>query len=118
MAGAEIEDNQWGFGQIAALFTWAAIPVEISYKLNGGLYYARQAWKTESTNHRPSGRLAEGTIPDILPIVSLDRASGYWENHPVQTAPATTAVPYPGPHEKQQGSESKVSSSLLQSESV
>ncbi|EHK17822.1 uncharacterized protein TRIVIDRAFT_136014, partial [Trichoderma virens Gv29-8] len=35
VAGPEFEDNEWGFGQVAALFTWLPIPVEISYKLNG-----------------------------------------------------------------------------------
>lgn len=35
VAGPDFEDNEWGFGQVAALFTWLPIPVEISYKLNG-----------------------------------------------------------------------------------
>ncbi|KAL6694281.1 hypothetical protein J3F84DRAFT_395948 [Trichoderma pleuroticola] len=34
LVGPHVEDNEWGFGQVAALFTWLPIPVEISYKLN------------------------------------------------------------------------------------
>lgn len=35
LAGAEFTDDEWGFGQIAALFIWAPIPVEILFVLHG-----------------------------------------------------------------------------------
>lgn len=35
VAGADFEDDDWGFGQIAALFIWAPIPVEILFVLDG-----------------------------------------------------------------------------------
>lgn len=35
VAGEQFEDDDWGFGQIAALFIWAPIPVEILFVLHG-----------------------------------------------------------------------------------
>jgi hypothetical protein len=35
VAAQDFQDNQWGFGQVAALFIWAPIPVEILYHING-----------------------------------------------------------------------------------
>jgi hypothetical protein len=35
VAGDHFEDQVWGFGQVAALFTWIPIPVEMSYRVNG-----------------------------------------------------------------------------------
>jgi len=35
VAGDYFEDHVWGFGQVAALFTWIPIPVEMSYRVNG-----------------------------------------------------------------------------------
>lgn len=35
LARDKFEDDQWGFGQIAALVIWAPIPVELLYVLNG-----------------------------------------------------------------------------------
>lgn len=35
VARDQFEDDQWGFGQIAALTIWAPIPVELLYILNG-----------------------------------------------------------------------------------
>lgn len=35
LARDKFEDDQWGFGQIAALVIWAPIPVELLYILNG-----------------------------------------------------------------------------------
>jgi hypothetical protein len=35
LARDQFEDDQWGFGQIAALTIWAPIPVELLYILNG-----------------------------------------------------------------------------------
>lgn len=35
LARGQFEDDQWGFGQIAALTIWAPIPVELLYILNG-----------------------------------------------------------------------------------
>lgn len=35
LARDQFEDDQWGFGQIAALTIWAPIPVELIYILNG-----------------------------------------------------------------------------------
>ncbi|ERF77026.1 hypothetical protein EPUS_07932 [Endocarpon pusillum Z07020] len=34
VAGEQFEDDDWGFGQIAALFIWAPIPVEIFFVLH------------------------------------------------------------------------------------
>jgi hydrogenase-4 membrane subunit HyfE len=31
VAGMQFEDDAWGFGQVAALFIWAPIPVEFLY---------------------------------------------------------------------------------------
>ena len=38
VAGDDFEDHIWGFGQVAALFTWIPIPVEMSYRVNGKCY--------------------------------------------------------------------------------
>jgi hypothetical protein len=35
IAVPNFEDNEWGFGQVAALFTWLPIPIELSYAVNG-----------------------------------------------------------------------------------
>jgi hypothetical protein len=43
VAGGEFQDDQWGFGQVAALFIWVPIPVEISYRINGMFHSATPA---------------------------------------------------------------------------
>ncbi|KAH8900515.1 hypothetical protein GQ53DRAFT_776313 [Thozetella sp. PMI_491] len=35
VARGDFEDNQWGFGQVAAMFTWVPIALEAVYKVNG-----------------------------------------------------------------------------------
>lgn len=37
VAGDKFEDDLWGFGQVAALFVWAPIPIEILYVILGRL---------------------------------------------------------------------------------
>jgi hypothetical protein len=35
VVGQNFQDDLWGFGQVAALFIWAPVPVEISYHIHG-----------------------------------------------------------------------------------
>ncbi|OJJ08463.1 hypothetical protein ASPVEDRAFT_66429 [Aspergillus versicolor CBS 583.65] len=44
LARDEFEDDEWGFGQIAALTIWAPIPVELIYILNDLLQRQSERW--------------------------------------------------------------------------
>ncbi|UKZ80087.1 hypothetical protein TrVFT333_007852 [Trichoderma virens FT-333] len=55
VAGPEFEDNEWGFGQVAALFTWLPIPVEISYKLNDWMKEQSSTWSRFQAVAAPYG---------------------------------------------------------------
>ncbi|KAM0253655.1 hypothetical protein ACHAQJ_007167 [Trichoderma viride] len=57
VAGPDFEDNEWGFGQVAALFTWLPIPVEISYKLNDWMKQQSSIWSQFQAAVAPYGEL-------------------------------------------------------------
>lgn len=73
VVGDKYEDDVWGFGQVAALFIWAPIPVEIFHILNGQFshlrfarsytelcrFYSAEISQTESTDERGN----HGSLP-------------------------------------------------------
>ncbi|KAK1758859.1 hypothetical protein QBC47DRAFT_409683 [Echria macrotheca] len=86
VAGDAFEDHIWGFGQVAALFTWIPIPVEMSYRVNDWL-------KDRSKRRRAAkeGRTEKPALLDEKPPPSGD----------ITMAPAATALPtQPTPPDK------------------
>ncbi|KAK0761620.1 hypothetical protein N5P37_006573 [Trichoderma harzianum] len=76
VAGPDFEDNEWGFGQVAALFTWLPIPVEISYKLNDWMKERSSTWYRFQASIAPYG----------------ESKNGEKQGEHIAMAPATTAT--------------------------
>ncbi|KAL4886209.1 hypothetical protein BJY04DRAFT_213741 [Aspergillus karnatakaensis] len=62
----EFEDDQWGFGQIAALTIWAPIPVEVLYILND--FAQRKSTRWRGWNRAVSVRLSPKALRDEQPV--------------------------------------------------
>lgn len=77
LARDEFEDDEWGFGQIAALTIWAPIPVELVYILNGrsSVVFSRVVKLTVVLYCRPAPRRSERwrRWNSTLSIFSLQR---------------------------------------------
>ncbi len=56
LARDEFEDDEWGFGQIAALTIWAPIPVELIYILNGEELLRPCVWRAVNLTVVPNCR--------------------------------------------------------------
>jgi len=60
LVGEGFEDNLWGFGQVAALFTWLPIPVEMSYRFNDWLTEKSVRWRRWRNRFSPFRTFATG----------------------------------------------------------
>ncbi|KAL2855700.1 hypothetical protein BJX68DRAFT_231063 [Aspergillus pseudodeflectus] len=68
LARDQFEDDQWGFGQIAALTIWAPIVVEFIYILNDLAQAKSRRWGRG--NHRLSVMLSPKVLQDEQPVPS------------------------------------------------
>ncbi|CEL10098.1 hypothetical protein ASPCAL13225 [Aspergillus calidoustus] len=68
LARDQFEDDQWGFGQIAALTIWAPIVVEFIYILNDLAQEKSRRWGRG--NHRLSVMLSPKILQDEQPVPS------------------------------------------------
>ncbi|KAL2847778.1 hypothetical protein BJY01DRAFT_246679 [Aspergillus pseudoustus] len=66
LARDEFEDDEWGFGQIAALTIWAPIPVELIYILNDLVQRKSKRWNRH--NHRLSVFLSPKALKNEQPL--------------------------------------------------
>ncbi|KAL3455906.1 hypothetical protein BJX64DRAFT_53578 [Aspergillus heterothallicus] len=66
LARDDFEDDEWGFGQIAALTIWAPIPVELIYILNDLVQRKSKRWNRG--NHRLSVMLSPKALKEEQPM--------------------------------------------------
>ncbi|KAK4065843.1 uncharacterized protein Triagg1_8395 [Trichoderma aggressivum f. europaeum] len=86
VAGADFEDNEWGFGQVAALFTWLPIPVEISYKLNDWMKERSSTWYRFQAAVAPYGESRNGERQGehiaMAPATTANKGGVLAQEHP------------------------------------
>ncbi|KAJ9485135.1 hypothetical protein VN97_g8215 [Penicillium thymicola] len=80
LARDQFEDDQWGFGQIAALTIWAPIPVELLYILNDLAQRKSERWnhlnETISVFFSPKSLLEDQATPSSNPQPEMKDQGG------------------------------------------